>query len=155
MGTRFSHGTCSPVSHTLRREGCGLRDSVRMWRRLAGWCTAIIMGKTKKSFYAVRRGRSVGVYNSWWVCSQIKRNSGGGRTRHHFYPPSTHRAECEAQVKGYPRAVYKGFATQEEAESFAYPGKTTSARERYSGHLPSTRHVPCSDTCPECIGITW
>ena len=58
-------------------------------------------------------------------------------------------------MKGYPGAVYKGFTTQEEAESFAHPGKTTSARERYSGHLPSTRHVPCSDACglPECFGI--
>ena len=77
-----------------RRKGCGLRDSVRMWRRLAGWCTAIIMGKTKKSFYAVRRGRSVGVYNSWWVCSQTNCNSGGGRTRDitSTLPPPTGRS---------------------------------------------------------------
>ena len=37
---------------------------MRMWRRLAGWY-ATVMGKTRKSFYAVRTGRKVGVYNSW------------------------------------------------------------------------------------------
>jgi viroplasmin and RNaseH domain-containing protein len=30
----------------------------------------------------------------------------------------TRREECEAQVKGYPGAVFKGFATHGEAQQF-------------------------------------
>ena len=36
-GTRFSHGTCSPASHTLRREGKGVAYEIQyicgdVWR---------------------------------------------------------------------------------------------------------------------------
>ena len=43
-------------------------------------------------FYAVRRGRQVGIYTSW--------------------------AACQAQVHGYPGAQYKAFSTKEEAETY-------------------------------------
>lgn len=43
-------------------------------------------------FYAVKQGRSPGIYRSW--------------------------AECESQVKGFPGAVYKKFPTVSEAETF-------------------------------------
>ena len=43
-------------------------------------------------FYAVRRGRQVGVYTSW--------------------------AACKNQVHGYPGAQYKAFPTKEEAEEY-------------------------------------
>ena len=43
-------------------------------------------------FYAVREGREPGVYLSW--------------------------VQCEAQVKGYPNAAFKSFATREEAEAY-------------------------------------
>lgn len=44
------------------------------------------------SFYAVRVGRKPGIYATW--------------------------AECETQVKGYPKAVFKKFGTQKEAAAF-------------------------------------
>ncbi|KFM79439.1 Ribonuclease H1, partial [Stegodyphus mimosarum] len=46
----------------------------------------------KPGFYAVKSGRIPGVYLTW--------------------------AECEAQVKGYPNAVFKKFVTHELAEQF-------------------------------------
>ncbi|MED2879583.1 viroplasmin and RNaseH domain-containing protein [Bacillus wiedmannii] len=48
------------------------------------------MGK----FYAVKRGRKTGVFNTW--------------------------EECKAQVDGFPGAVYKAFPTYEEAEKFTF-----------------------------------
>ncbi|KAK2189336.1 hypothetical protein NP493_109g07066 [Ridgeia piscesae] len=46
----------------------------------------------KMPFYAVRKGRKVGIYTTW--------------------------AECEEQVKGFNQARFKKFATEDEAESF-------------------------------------
>lgn len=43
-------------------------------------------------FYAVAKGRNVGIYPSW--------------------------AQCEAEIKGFPQAKFKKFSTQEEAENF-------------------------------------
>ncbi|NLX62447.1 MAG: RNase H, partial [Tissierellia bacterium] len=43
-------------------------------------------------YYAVKNGRKVGIFNTW--------------------------SECEAQVKGYPNAVYKKFSSYEEALNF-------------------------------------
>lgn len=45
-----------------------------------------------KKYYAVKKGRTTGVFLSW--------------------------AECKASVDGFPGAVYKGFATLEEAEEY-------------------------------------
>lgn len=47
-----------------------------------------------KKYYAVRNGRCPGVYKTW--------------------------NECNAQVKGYSGAVYKGFDSWNEAKEFAY-----------------------------------
>lgn len=47
------------------------------------------MSSTKRKFYVVWEGRAPGVYDSW--------------------------EECEAQVKGYPGARYKGFSSQTDA----------------------------------------
>ena len=46
----------------------------------------------KKKYYVVKRGRTPGVYYSW--------------------------AECEAEVKGFAGAVFKGFVHREEAEAW-------------------------------------
>ncbi|MCR4611644.1 MAG: ribonuclease H family protein [Lachnospiraceae bacterium] len=46
----------------------------------------------KKKYYAVKVGMTPGIYESW--------------------------AECENNVKGYPKAEYKGFATLEEAKQY-------------------------------------
>ena len=48
--------------------------------------------KTKKKFYAVREGKSIGVFETW--------------------------EECKRQVDGYPGAVYKSFKTYDEAKAF-------------------------------------
>ena len=46
----------------------------------------------KKNFYAVKQGNGgPAIYNSW--------------------------PECEAQVKGFQGAIFKGFATRPEAEA--------------------------------------
>ena len=45
-----------------------------------------------KYYYAVKEGRQTGIYNTW--------------------------EECEAQVKGYSKAIYKKFSTYEEALNF-------------------------------------
>jgi viroplasmin and RNaseH domain-containing protein len=50
------------------------------------------MGKSKPKFYAVRIGRTPGIYHTW--------------------------AECEAQVKGHPGAKFKGFVVEVDAQSF-------------------------------------
>lgn len=61
----------------------------------------------KKNFYAVRVGRTPGIYKTW--------------------------PECQANTSGFPGAVFKGFETLEEAQTFmgsaqgpSQPGKTTS-----------------------------
>ena len=58
-------------------------------------------------YYAVRVGKSVGVFFSW--------------------------EECQKQVTGFPGAVYKSFPTLEEAESFVKgiaPEKKSSGEEK-------------------------
>lgn len=50
------------------------------------------MAGKKKSWYAVRKGRSPGLYRTW--------------------------AECQRAVTGYPGAAFKGFYTKEEAEAY-------------------------------------
>lgn len=46
----------------------------------------------KKKVYAVRKGKTTGIFTTW--------------------------DECKAAVDGYPLAEYKGFATKEEAEAY-------------------------------------
>ncbi|XP_064383277.1 uncharacterized protein LOC135331917 isoform X2 [Halichondria panicea] len=68
----------------------------------------LTMGKEKKSYYAVRRGRKTGVYTSW--------------------------DKCQAQVNGFSGAVFKGFSTKSEAEAYAKTtgGYSAVARSTYS-----------------------
>ena len=47
----------------------------------------------KKKFYVVKKGKTPGIYSSW--------------------------DECKSQVEGVSGALYKGFATQEEAFDYA------------------------------------
>lgn len=59
-----------------------------------------------KKFYAVKKGKITGVFEKW--------------------------EECKASVDGFPGAIYKGFGTREEAQSFlGYPKrKDASTAER-------------------------
>lgn len=54
----------------------------------------------KKNFYAVKKGKTPGIYRSWEA--------------------------CRVQVEGVPNAKYKGFATEEEALQFM--GETTETK---------------------------
>ena len=51
----------------------------------------------KKNFYAVRVGRTPGIYKTW--------------------------PECQANTSGFPGAVFKGFETLEEAQAFMNLGQ--------------------------------
>src|SRR5438132_11332805 len=55
------------------------------------------MAKNKRKFYAVRKGRTPGIYLTWEDCSQ--------------------------QVTGVPGAIYKSFETRAEAERFLAGGR--------------------------------
>ena len=55
-----------------------------------GTTKSILLAKKKAAYYVVWRGKQPGIYDSWET--------------------------CEEQVKGQQGAVYKGFATQAEAE---------------------------------------
>lgn len=46
----------------------------------------------KKKYYAVKKGKSIGIFQTW--------------------------EECKVSVDGYPGAQYRGFATKEEAEAY-------------------------------------
>ncbi len=56
-----------------------------------------------KYYYAVKKGREIGVYETW--------------------------GECEAQVKGYSGAVYKKFPNYEEALNFIKGEKNFEAKD--------------------------
>lgn len=58
-------------------------------------------------FYAVKKGRVPGVYMSWDA--------------------------CKAQVMGFSGAIYKGFATKEEAEKFAGISETEKYEDSETG----------------------
>ena len=51
-----------------------------------------------KKIYAVKNGRKTGLFETW--------------------------AECEASVKAYPGALYKGFTTKEAALEYLNGGET-------------------------------
>ena len=67
----------------------------------------------KNKYYAVRKGRVPGIYRTW--------------------------SECQKQVTGYPGAVFKGFVTEEEAQSFLHPGQSAKAKET---HIILPIHMP-------------
>eukprot|EP00878_Enallax_costatus_P029410 GHUV01031889.1.p1 GENE.GHUV01031889.1~~GHUV01031889.1.p1 ORF type:complete len:248 (+),score=60.67 GHUV01031889.1:79-822(+) len=65
----------------------------------------------KPKYYAVRVGRKPGVYNTW--------------------------DECRIQVDGYPKAVYKGFSSAAEAQSFV--GSPSAAQAAGPARAPATK----------------
>lgn len=71
-----------------------------------------------KKFYAVAKGRKPGIYTTW---------------------PS-----AEAQVKGFPGAIYKGFGSRSEAEAFmkapGYAGRTAASGNSRQRRSSSARH---------------
>ncbi|MBR1885685.1 MAG: ribonuclease HI [Schwartzia sp.] len=83
----------------------------------------------QKKVYAVKRGRTTGLFTSW--------------------------AECKAQVDGFAGAVYKGFASPQEAQVWMFgpeksqgalfdgePAKASRSRENAQKAVPSPDHSP-------------
>ncbi len=80
----------------------------------------------KKKFYAVKRGRVTGLFLTW--------------------------DECNAQVKGFPGAVFKGFSTEQEAKDWLsgatetnllFPADAGTETRKHS-KKPTPRLVPAS-----------
>ena len=93
----------------------------------------------KNKYYAVRKGRIPGIYRTW--------------------------SECQKQVTGYPGAVFKGFVTEEEAQSFLHPGQSAKAKwtenERtgradvyHHCHRPSWSFLPGQDPKTGSEGVS-
>ncbi len=62
----------------------------------------------KKKFYAIASGRKPGIYTSW--------------------------PDAQAQVKGFPKARFKGFATREEAENWLRNPSTSPSGQKKIHH---------------------
>ncbi|KAL7735903.1 hypothetical protein ACLKA6_002353 [Drosophila palustris] len=71
------------------------------------------------AFYAVAKGRRVGIYANW--------------------------AQCEEQVKGFKGAVYKKFNNRKEAEHFICPTRATGV---YGSYTPDEFAVPLGQKQP-------
>ena len=82
----------------------------------------------KQYFYAVRKGRSTGVFNSW--------------------------TDCQAQVNGYSGAIYKKFGTLAEAQSFATSVEKTSHSSNGSTKPSSTHTTRNSGPAPTSKKVT-
>lgn len=69
----------------------------------------------KKNFYAVKKGRHPGIYRTW--------------------------DECKKNVDGFPGAVFKGFATKEEARQFLGKRSVADAQKQKISHPVSHAHI--------------
>lgn len=67
-----------------------------------------VAGQRKKYYYAVARGRRVGIYKSW--------------------------NQCKRQVKGYKNARYKKFANKQGAKEFIKHNRTVRKRRKRKSH---------------------
>ncbi|KYZ76892.1 hypothetical protein AXX12_18490 [Anaerosporomusa subterranea] len=65
---------------------------------------------TKNKYYAVRTGRTPGIYYSW--------------------------DECKRQVIGFPNAFFKGFPTKEEALNFIQADAAAQSQQSVPNNLP-------------------
>jgi len=88
--------------------------------------------RSKKKFFAVRIGRRPGIYNTWF----LPRKLAGGRQ---IALTLNRRAETQAQVERYPRAVHKSFPTRTEAE--AWLGAGGGGGSGGGGNATATREV--------------
>lgn len=103
-------------------------------------CARLEMGKTRKNFYAVRVGREVGVYNNWWVSRSLLFRAHHTFSTKRIFWCVCRREECQAQVTRYPGAVYKGFSSASEAESYVGASGSSHARSTYGNSRRSYHH---------------
>jgi len=87
--------------------------AVEHWTRF--WEVLVSIGRKMSSFYAVAKGKSVGIFSSW--------------------------SECEQRVRGYKGAVYKKFSSRKEAEDFIAL-KSGNAPVPESSNSASSKVVP-------------
>lgn len=66
----------------------------------------------KKKYYAVKKGKTPGIYLTW--------------------------EDCRSQINGFSGAVYKGFATIGEAEDFLQTAAQESAEQKHEESMPVT-----------------
>ena len=64
-----------------------------------------------KKYYAVRKGREIGIFTDW--------------------------SECEKQIKGYSGAEFKSFLTQEEAQNYVNNTISTISTESNNNNITS------------------
>lgn len=69
----------------------------------------------KKKYYAVKVGKQVGIYETW--------------------------AECEANVKGFSGAIYKGFTSFADAKAFLDDEKQEKMQEQIDGKQECIAYV--------------
>lgn len=99
---------------------------------------------TKGGYYAVRKGHKPGIYLTWLVpwLAQL-----------HATELWVARDECEAQVKSFPGAAYKKFATEADARAFL-AGKTSAvARSAGASHQPITTTYAGASKATQSIGV--
>lgn len=77
----------------------------------------------KKKYYAVAAGRKPGVYTDWF-------GPGG----------------AQVQVLGFQGAIYKGFATRQEAQAFMDSGRSTAKRSTGGSDQKKVRSLTASPT---------
>lgn len=82
-------------------------------RSLTSLCSAAAM--VKKHFYAVRRGRAVGIFRDW--------------------------AETRAHVDGFPGAQFKGFTTAAEAQSWLNEGSAVTGVRQRQDAMPQMQEL--------------
>ena len=85
------------------------------------------MAKSKKKFYAVKKGRMIGIFNNW--------------------------EECKEAVDGYSGSEYKGFSTQYEAEAYLQGKKLETVQ--YSIPNSSNQKEAVEDTCFYAVKKGW
>lgn len=93
-------------------------------RRMFGLLRLQFVGALDRTmaYYAVAKGRKVGIYGDW--------------------------AQCEEQVKGFKGAVYKKFKSQREAEQFI----NTKAVGIFTNYAPDEFAVPLGQKGPPAVG---
>jgi len=73
--------------------------------------------KSRKNFYAVKKGKKTGIYDSWEICKKL--------------------------VIGYNGAIFKGFETRKEAEDYLYdrqPSNITQDNTNTSTNTTTSKH---------------
>jgi hypothetical protein len=72
----------------------------------------------KMPFYAVAKGRNVGIYSNWYILHpSINSNSNLNHTLSKIFIPFF-RTDCERQVSGFQGPRFKKFNTRVQAEEF-------------------------------------